>query len=160
MTTITENEIVSTLWNNFKYIATSEVQSVLIQGAGGPSTKQVNVQKYLSTLPVETLEDSSDYPVMIIKTPQLRNSNLSFGSNGIKLYSGEVEYTIYATQSEARDKFMQKIMAAVMNNEDNLLSYGVQRLEIGTTDASENAEQRGEINIHWGNVPIQFEVAF
>ena len=102
-----------------------------------------SVKTYTSSFPDSDIDSSSDYAILIVESPKLTTSNFTFTKDWIE---GSIVINVFATKSEAADKFMDDILDSIETNKDNLRALGLMMIELEETD--KDPFFRGDLKIH------------
>lgn len=131
------------IWNIFNTLIKNNVTSVTIHGSGGANSKTVSVKNLSQTFPDKLFDSESNYPMITIGSPSLNTKTITFTKRELDT---TIEFNIFTTQSEAADKFADKIADTIFDNEKELSKKGISEIELTMTD--ENNYERNKINVH------------
>ena len=144
---ITKSTLISNIWKNFYDRIKDQVTSVTLSISPGTST----IQKYVASYSDIELDSKSNYPVIIINSPQIPQNQFTFGKTKV---NGSIELEVYTTSSQSSDKFLDAINQAVETYKGTLAGVGIRMLDIDNT--SNDFIERGNIKIHIRSVTWKF----
>lgn len=150
---VSQAQIKSDTWGIFNTLIRSNVSSVTIKGSGGANTKTVSIQNISQSFPDKLFDSESSYPMITIGSPNFRSNTLTFRSRELDC---TLEFNVFATQSEAADKIVDKIADTIFDNESTLSADGIDEIEIDSTD--ETNYDRNKINVHSRMIVFRFKV--
>jgi hypothetical protein len=137
-------------WRNFYDTLKNNVTSVTVQGAG-----TITIQNYVAAYTDKMLDSKTNYPIMVINSPEFSFNPLTFKS---KETTARIEIEIMTTSAQSADKFKDLIQKTIRDNETTLSQYGIAELELDDTASA--FYERGNINVHSRKLVWRFNFAF
>lgn len=150
MGTITKSTVVDNIWKEFKDDIASGVTSVTLT-----DTTTQTIQTYTESFPQSIIDDKSDYPIIVIEPPRINWDEFTLTK---KTAIGTIRIEVYATKSEAADRFLDKIIDTVETNRANLRISGLYMVNLESTD-NDNFT-KGDIRIHMRSATFTFKYNF
>ena len=147
---VTQSTITTGVWNNFLSIMKANVNSV--SGAG---SKTITIKKHYASFPDELAESKSNYPLLIISSPDFNFTPVTFRNRQVE---GTIDIEILTTQSEGADKFKDLINYSLLQNEDSLIAVGIEELQLN--DTASDQYNRGKLSVHSRKVVWGFKFYF
>lgn len=146
---VDKTKINEDIWKAF-YDRVKSVTSVIITG-----NKTITIQNYVAAFPSTILDSKANYPILVVNTPELSYEGLTFRDTRV---NGVIEIEIYTNQSEAADKFKDKINDAIQTYQSEFTDAGIENLQL--EDDRANMIEKGAIKVHIRNVRWRFEYQF
>jgi hypothetical protein len=154
MVTVSKNQLSKNIWQNFYQLISDNVKSVTVNGPSG-GTSTIRVKKYTGSDSDITLDSSKDYPIIVINTPEIEYSALTFKKT---MVTGAITIEVYVPNSEASTAFKDLINSTIQDNLSKLWDVALEELYLDD-DASSSFE-RGSLKIHQKQVTWRFEYIF
>lgn len=112
-----------------------------------------NKSKFIySAFPRIKIEKESDYPLIVIQSPDVANSPLTF-----RIKRGPIRFTfdVFSISAEEMDDLASQIVDKMETNEDNFLVSGIQVMRF--TGTSYNQYPREDFRVHNKTLNYEFE---
>ena len=151
MVTITKSTIVSSIWRNFYDRIKSQITSVTISISPGSQT----VQTYASSYSDVNFSSKDNFPIIVINSPRIPQEQFTFGKTQV---NGIIDLEVYATNSQAADKFLDAINNAIETYKGDFADLGIQMLELDDTD--NDFVEHGNIKVHIRNARWKFQYKY
>lgn len=142
--------IINDIWKEFKDALATGVTTVTLTDA----TTQT-IQTYTESFPKSIIDETSDYPIMIIYPPSINWSDFTFTK---KWVNGTINIEVYSTKNEAADKFIDAIINTVETNRDDWQDDKIMFIQLQNT--SSDAVMRSDIHIHIRSATFNFKYPF
>ena len=139
MVTISKTTLVSNIWRNFYERIKDQVTSVTLSISPGSQT----IQTYSSSYSDVDFSSKSNFPIIVINTPRIPQEQFTFGKTQV---NGTIELEVYATNTQAADKFLDAINGAIETYKSDFASLGITMLEMDDTDT--DFVEHGSIKVH------------
>lgn len=139
MVNVTKSTISSSIWRNFYDRIKDQVTSVNISISPGTQT----VQTYAADYGEVDFSSKSNFPIIVINTPKIPQEQFTFGKTQV---NGVIDLEVYATNSQAADKFLDAINEAIETYKKDFADLGLLRLEVDDTDV--DFVEHGSIKVH------------
>ncbi len=139
MVAITKATLVSTIWKNFRDRIVDQVTSVTLSISPGSQT----VQTYASSYSDVDFSSKSNFPIIVIESPNVPQEQFTLGKTQV---NGIISLEVYATNSQAADKFLDAINEAIETYKHEFADLGLTMLELEDTDS--DFISHGKINVH------------
>jgi hypothetical protein len=149
-TSISKNTISENVWKNFYDLMKNNVKTVSITGP-----KTITVQSYVAAYSDKMLDTKSDYPILVVNTPELSYEALSFRDT---LVNGTIAIEIFTIQAESADKFKDLINKTLQDNYNALQGVELDEIQLDA-DVSDFFERSG-MKIHHRTVTWRYEFHF
>ena len=150
-TTITKATFKNNIWKNFNDLVKDQVTALYINASIGTAT----IQKYTQSYSDIDFDSKTDYPVLVIYTPEGKTEQVT---NGKTKYVAEIKFEIYATQKETAEKLLDKLDYIIETNKHVLRVPGIRFLESAGTDS--DSFERDGIKLHMRRSTWSFEYVF
>jgi hypothetical protein len=150
MEQVHEDQLTTSVWRNFYDTLKNNVTSVTVVGAG-----TITIQNYVAAYTDKMLDSKTNYPIMVINSPEFSFDPLTFKS---KETTARIEIEIMTTSAQSADKFKDLIQKTIRDNETTLASYGIAKVELDDTASA--FYERGNINVHSRKLVWRFKFAF
>jgi len=137
-TTISKATLINNIFKNF-YDRVKTVTSVTISISPGSQT----VQTYASSYNDVDFSSKSNFPIIVINSPRIPQEQFTFGKTQV---NGTIDLEVYATNSQAADKFIDAINEAIETYKTDFAGVGIQMLELDDTD--DDYISHGKIGVH------------
>jgi len=147
MVEITKNTLVSSVWKNFRDRIVSQVNSVSLSISPGSQT----VQTYASSYSDVNFSSKDNFPIIVIESPRIPQEQFTFGKTQV---NGTIILEVYATNSQAADKFLDAINEAIESYKHEFSDLGIHMLEVDDTD--NDFVEHGNIKIQIRRVTWRF----
>jgi len=138
MVEITSATITSAIWKNF-YDRIKSVTSVNISISPGSQT----IQSYLSSYSDVDFSSKDDFPVIVVDSPKVPQEQFTLGKTQV---NATIDIGVYATNSQAADKFRDSINNVIETYKHEFADLGITMLELDDTD--EDFVEHGNIKVH------------
>jgi len=142
-TSISKSSLLSNIWRNFYDRVKDQVTSVTISISPGTQT----IQTYATSYSDVNFESKDDFPILVINTPKIPQEQFTFGKTQL---NGVIEFEIYATNSQAADKFLDAVNAAIETYKYSFAGVGLKQLELDDIDVD---------FIEYGNIKAHIRTA-
>lgn len=139
MVSISKSTLISNIWRNFYDRIKDQVISVNISISPGSQT----IQTYASSYSDVDFSSKSNFPTLVVSSPKIPQEQFTFGKTQV---NGMIDIEIYATNSQAADKFLDAINNAIETYKGNFASVGIKELELDDTDS--DFIEHGNIKVH------------
>ncbi len=139
MVTITKATLVSTIWKNFRDRIVDQVKNVTLSISPGSQT----VQTYASSYSDVDFSSKSNFPILVIESPKVPQEQFTQTRTQV---NGTIDLEVYATNSQAADKFLDAINDAIETYKKEFADLGLRMLELDDTDS--DFISHGKINVH------------
>ena len=139
MATISKSTLVSTIWRNFYDRLKSQITLVNISISPGSQT----IQSYASSYSDIDFSSKSNFPILVVNSPRIPQEQFTFGKTQV---NGTIDLEIYATNSQAADKFIDAINNAIETYKHEFADVGIKMLELDDTD--NDFIEQGGIKVH------------
>jgi len=147
MVAITKSTLVNGIYKNFYDRLKSQVTTVSLSVSPGSQT----IQTYSSSYSDIDFSSKSNFPILVINSPNIPQEQFTFGKTVV---NGNIEIEIYATNSQAADKFLDSINNAIETYKGTFAGVGLRMLEVDDTDS--DFVEHGKIKIHIRKVKWKF----
>ncbi len=151
MVNVTKDNIINTVYRNFFDICNNNISSVTLD-----DDSTVSLQLKTGAFPDKDVNKNSDYPILVVNSPTLAASNLTFGK---VTASGEILIEVFATSSQVADRFAGKIYNAIESNKNTLRDNGLKNVQYDTTE-NDFFNDRGGLRIHSRSLTFSWEFTF
>lgn len=139
MATITKSTIVDGIYKNFYDRLKSQVTTITLSVSPGSQT----IQTYASSNSDVDFSSKSNFPILVINSPRVPQEQFTFGKTVV---NGNIEIEIYATNSQAADKFLGAINDAIETYKRTFAGVGLKQLELD--DTGDDFAEHGKIKVH------------
>lgn len=129
MGTISKSTIIDNIWKEIKDDIAAGVTSVTLTDATTHT-----IQTYTESFPQTIIDGKSDFPIIIIEPPNISWDEFTLTK---KTANGTIRIEVYATKTEAADRFIDSIIDTVETNRDDLRTSGLYFVNLESTDNSE-----------------------
>jgi len=152
---VEDNSFISDVFLNVYKILNEE--AVAVQSMGGTvnlvdqnGNDNIDSEKYwIGSFPNNYLEESGDFPIGIIKTPNSSNVRRGFRLSE-EFYTFQIQ--VYARRAEHTGLFISKAWDAIKRYEEELNDVGLYNISHGQT--TNDMVMRGEMKVHSMSMPI------
>ena len=148
---ITKATISSAIFKNFRDRIVDQVASVNTSISPGSFT----IQKYLSSYSDVDFSSKDNFPVIVIESPRVPQEQFTFGKTNV---TGTIDIEVYATNSQAADKFRDAINNAIETYKSDFADLGLQMIELEDTDS--DFVEHGNIKVHIRTSRFSFNYKF
>jgi hypothetical protein len=139
VTSVSKSTIIQDVWKNFYDRVKAKVTTVSITGS-----ETITVQNYVSSFPDQLLDSKTNYPVLVVRTPNFSTEQFTLTRDN---FIGTIDLEIYTNQGESADKFLSSILNAIETYKRDLRLVGIVEVELQDTE-SDNYERAG-LRIHY-----------
>ena len=139
MVEITKSTLVSSIWSNFYDRIKDQVTSVDISISPGSQT----IQTYASSYSQVTFTSKSNFPILVINSPKIPQEQFTLGKTKV---NGTIDIEVYATNSQAADKFLDAINNAIETYKGDFADLGLHQIELD--DSNSDFVEQGDIKTH------------
>ena len=146
-TTITKSTISNAIFKNFYDRIKDQVSSVTISISPGSQT----IQTYASSYSDVDFSSKSNFPILVVNSPRIPQEQFTFGKTQV---NGTIDIEIYATNSQAADKFLDAINNAIETYKGTFSSVGLKQIELDDTD--NDFVEHGNIKVHMRRSRFKF----
>ena len=150
MVAISKSSLVSAIWQNFYDTIESGVTTITLA-----DTSEVTIQTYTSSFPDTIATTKSSYPILVVESPNGSWEHRSFGK---MVYVGTINIEVYATKSEAGEKFLDDIINTVETKKFDFAVLGLKQVFLEGTDYV--SDMIGDIKVHTHSATFKFEYTF
>lgn len=113
------------------------------------------IQFYTTSYPDTAKIHSTDYPVLMVASPEINWEDFTFGK---KETHGEIDVHILTTKKEAAERFIAQIINSIEEHVHNLRQEGLRFVNVDGTDYT--SYTRGQIKLHERQVTFSFNYIF
>jgi len=113
------------------------------------------VQTYTSQYSDVTFNSRSNYPIIVVQTPTFSHEYFSLGSS---VAEGTIDISIYTTNAQAADRFLDAINNSIETYKDDLREVGLRFVDLVGIDT--DMFERGHMKIHRRTVTWRFNYIF
>lgn len=145
---LTKTTLVSESWKNFY---DSLVSDVVGESVTDSHNITHNLTKATSSFPDTQIDKKSTYPLLVISSPTFSSESFTLDKEQL---TGEITIEIWTTNSEAADKFMNKIMNSIETRKDDLADNKIHKITMASMDS--DSAQRDQIKVHVRSVTYSF----
>lgn len=150
-TLLTKSTVVQQAYQNFYDRLKDNVTSVTLS-----DTTSQTIQNYVSAFPDTIIDSSSDYPILVITSPNIEWAALTFNK---KWCNGTIEIEIFTTKAESADLFIDAIINSIETYRSSLKSTG--RMDFVNLESTDKDEFfRGKIKVHRKSAKFSFRFSF
>jgi len=149
-TTLAKATITQTVFENI-YDRLKDNVTVVTLADSSTST----IQTYSSSFPDKPLDDKTDYPILIVNSPNIEWEDFTFTK---KRANGSITIDIFTTKAETADKFIDAIIESVETYRADLRGAEMQFVNLEST--TKNEFFRGQIKVHIKSVTFTFKFVF
>jgi len=149
-TTLTKATITQTVFENVYDRLKSDVTSVTLSDSSTST-----IVTYASAFPDKPLDDKTDYPILVVNSPDLDWEDFTFTK---KRANGSITIDILTTKAESADKFIDAIIESIETYRDNLRGAEMQFVNLESTTKDEFF--RGQIKVHVKSCTFTFKFVF
>lgn len=139
MTTISKSTLTNTIFKNFYDRIKDQVSVVTLSISPGSQT----VQTYASSYSDVDFSSKSNFPIIVIESPKVPQEQFTLGKTQV---NATIDLEVYATNSQAADKFLDAINEAVETYKHEFADLGLTMLELDDTDS--DFVEHGNIKVH------------
>ena len=154
MVTVSKNTLSKNIWQNFYQLISDNVKTVTVNAKSG-GTSTIRVKRYTSSNSDIALDSKNDYPIIVINTPEIEYSALTFKKT---MVTGAITVEVYVPNSEASTAFIDLINSTIQSNLSDL--WDVELEELYLDDSASSSFERGSLKIHQKQVTWRFEYIF
>ena len=147
---ITKSTISSKIFKNF-YDRVKSITSVNISISPGTQT----IQSYLSSYNDVDFSSKDNFPIIVVNSPRVPQEQLTFKKTQV---NGTIEIEVYATNSQAADKFQDAINEAIETYKYEFAQVGLVMIELDDTDS--DFVEHGKIKVHIRTSRFRFQYKF
>ncbi len=115
----------------------------------------VTIQTYTNSFPDKPLSTKSDYPILVVLSPQLNWKEFTFTKKEVE---GTFAIEIYTTQNESADKLLDAIIESIETYRTDLRDDGLSFVNLEGTDKDDF--ERDKINVHMRSAEFSFKYKF
>jgi len=151
MVAITQSTLINSIWRNFRDRIVSQVTSVTLSISPGSQT----IQTYASSYSDVTFGSKEDLPILVINSPRVPQKQITLSKTKV---NGTIEIEVYATNSQAADKFLDAINNAIETYKHEFADLGLHNLECEETD--DDFLSQGDFNVHLRITRWKFDYKF
>lgn len=148
---VSDESFISDVFLNVHSILNAEATAVSSQGGEISLVEHNNGSSWIGAFPSNYLEESGDFPVAVIRTPN--TSDIRRGYNFSEEYY-TFQLQVYARRAEHPALFISKAWDALKKHEDELSQVGLYSLTHGQT--TNDMTMHGEMKIHSMTMPVTF----
>jgi len=148
--TISKNTILGDIFDTVIARLKSQVTSVTTK-----SLDVFTVQTYTSSFPDKEIDNKSAYPILILEPPEIKWENHTFTK---KKAIGSFTIDVYATNLEASNLFLDKIIDVIETYRTTLNSLGLFFVQL--SDTNYDNVQRGGFKVHRRGCKFDFRYDF
>lgn len=130
-------------------ILNSNVQDVTNAAGDTITLRKVNGNYWTGSFPEIDIDDSSNYPIGVIDTPNFNSEITGFD---LKTDTLPTAISVYGTRKEHPPRFVSKAWDELQNNVDDLRGAGLYGLTTNTSEQS--TTMRDEIKVHEYTLPV------
>ena len=150
MVTITKATISNAIFKNF-YDRVKSVTSVNISISPGSQT----IQNYLSSYSDVDFSSKDNFPVIVVNSPKVPQEQFTLGKTQV---NATIDIEVYATNSQAADKFRDSINNIIETYKKEFADLGITMLELDDTD--EDFVEHGKVKVHIRTSRFKFQYKF
>jgi len=150
MVSINKSTVVQNIWKNFYDRLKDSVTSVTLSD----SSVQI-IQFYSAAFPDRPNETKSDYPILIVNSPDIEWEDFTFTK---KWLIGTITIDIFTTKAESADLFIDAIINSIETYRDNFRDLGLMNVNLDSTSKDEFF--RGKIKVHMKSCTFSFRYIF
>ena len=148
--TISKATIQTNVWEAIYDRINSDVTSVTLSDSSVVTRQSLN-----RSFPDMSNETKSDYPIIVL--PAVTVSWVDFTLTK-KSVEGKFEIEVYATKSEAADRFLDAVIESIETYRPTL--YSLHLTNINLEDTSEDQAFRGSFKVHLRTATFSFKYKF
>jgi len=102
-----------------------------------------------------TMDQKSDYPIIIINSPEISWDTLTFGKS---LLEGSLTIDIYTTSAKTTDQYASDVSDKIETSKYTLAQVGLRQINLSgtTTDMAEH----GKIKVHLKSLTFEYKFYF
>jgi len=149
--TISKTTLSSDIWGEFYDRIKSNVTSVNISISPGSQT----VQTYASSYSDVDFSSKSNFPIIVVNSPRIPHEQFTFGKTNV---NATIDIEVFATNSQAVDKFHDAINESIETYKSSLADLGIQNLNLEDTD--DDFVEHGNIKVHMRRSRFRFTFKF
>lgn len=150
-TAITKSTIPTTIWKNFYDRIKDQVTTTTISISPGSQT----IQTYASSYSDIDFSSSSNFPLIVIDSPRVPQEQFTIGYTQV---NGTIDIEVFATNSQAADKFIGLINNAIETYKTDLAGVGLTMVELD--DSDNDFFEKGNLKIHSRRSRFTFNYKF
>jgi uncharacterized Zn finger protein len=147
---VSKSNIIENTWKEFYDRVKAQVLSTSITGS-----VTVTVQNYVSSFPDQLIDSKSEYPIIVVETPNFSGEVFTIGKDKL---AGTIKIEIYATQAEAADKLFSQVIDSIETYKRELREAGLTMVKLDDTDSDHIS--RDKINIHTRMAQFKFSFQY
>ena len=152
---VSESTILSDIFSEIFTILNSNAYSITNNNNDTITLNKSGSNYWFGAFPDIDIEDSSNYPIGIIRSPEFEENMEGFRFKQIPSY---VDIAVFDTRAEHPPKFVEKAMYQLRQNASSLREAGLHSLEAGRSNT--DMDMRGDMKIHSVTVPVELTYSF
>lgn len=111
--------------------------------------------KVYPTFPDVKLDDTADYPIVVIDSPEISWDQFTFGKN---VLDGTISVTIYTTTAKDADQYASDVHFQIESEKDTLASLGMRQIKLELTNS--DMVKDGEIKVFIKSLNFAYKFYF
>lgn len=101
------------------------------------------------------LANKSDYPIIVIGSPEISWSQHTFGKN---VLNGTIAIDVYVTDAKSADEFASDIHNKIETSKDTLSTQGFREVNLSST--TKDMAPHGDIRVHLKTLIFEYKFYF
>ena len=105
--------------------------------------------------PYVVIDDKSDYPIVIINSPEVSWETFTFGTS---LLEGTISIEIYTTSAKTTDQYTSDVSNQIEISKRTLATNNLRQVNLESTDTA--SASHGKIRVHMKTLTFNFKFYF